>query len=96
MLAVTPGADQARILRGQDPSSTVEHGMYVLAGQEYVQYAAEGWGERLIRRDTTSQSWDGTPITQGVPPLTIVDAYVEVSEGELDEMDEAVRRIEER
>lgn len=95
--ATTPGADMARTLRGQDPSSQIEHGMCALAGQEYVAHAVEGWGERVIRRGNNSVSWDGvTPITQGLPPLTIVDAYLEVSEAELVEIEEAVTRIEER
>lgn len=95
-LATALGADQACILRGEDPTCTIQYGMYVLAGQEYVQYAADTWGNHFIRRNTRSRAWDGSPNMQGVPPLTIVDTYTEMSKVELGEMDKAVMRVEER
>lgn len=96
-LASVPGANQGRVLRGEDPTSTKEHRLFVSAGQEYVAYAAAGWDNRIIRRSNDSVSWDGkTPITQGLPPLTIIDAYIPMPDAELEEMEEAVIRIEEK
>lgn len=96
-LASIPGADQGLILRGQDPTSSKEHQLFVDAGRAYVAHAAAGWDNRIIRRSNDSLSWDGkTPITQGVPPLTIMDAYVPVPAKELEEMEEAVVRLEEK
>lgn len=95
-LATKPGADQARVLRGQDPTSTEEHQAWTLAGQLYVAHAKDGWGDRLIRRSNNSVSYDGvTPITQGVPALTVVDAYTPIPPDEIDAMDDAVMRLEE-
>lgn len=96
-LASMPGANQGRILRGQDPTSTREHQLFVQAGQEYVAHAVAGWENRIIRRSNNSVSWDGkTPITQGVPALTVIDAYVQIPPQELQEMDAAVARLEEK
>lgn len=96
-LAMNAGEDQARILRGEDPTASEEYRALLAAGEAYVAHAVAGWAERIIRRDNRSKASDGvTSITQGVPPLTIVDAYVLVSDDELCEIEDAVARVEER
>lgn len=82
--AAATGHDMVRALRGEDPASQMEHEACTIAGTSYVGYAVDGWDDRIIRRGNGSVSWDGiTPITQGVPPITVIDAYLLTTEADL-------------
>lgn len=93
LLVINPRADQAHILGGLDPSSTINHEVCVLAGEEYVVYVVKGWDKNLICHGNDSVTLKGTTITQGILPLTIVNAYLEASEAELEKIDKVVSHI---
>lgn len=88
--AIQSGAKMVDIVTGADPENHHMFRAWTAANSAYVAYATEGWEGRIIRRGNDSLQADGvTGITQGVPPLTITDAWIIMPPAELAEIDDA-------
>lgn len=87
--AAEDGVKIADIVSGVDAEHQVEHRAYTQANSAYISYATEGWDGRIIRRTGDSVQSDGLGVIQGVPPITISDAWVVLSPQELERIDAA-------